>query len=255
MSVLRLQPGLPMLGQQHFVNDGRGGGGGTDATIVNQDQMGTGVSAVGKDVVAHPLDSIHIDEVLDFFRRLPSAMPRYSSRNLVELSKRLVRVATRTPWTKYPQLSGEPGYAERWQNKIPPLAAMNFSKAIRAASEQASIVEVARFLEAQCDEIYNRKALLVMFGSCILTLPQGERAPTIKALLSGMMRRSDLCDAEKLPDRLNPIIGAMQGLPRKQFMEIYQGLSVIEREVSASDPSSRIGEHFVRGICDLYFTE
>jgi len=249
MSLYRLQSGLPMPGQPLWANDGRGGG--ADVTLANPELAGTGVSAAGNDVVAHPLDSIHIDTVLEFFRTLPHHISSYSDRDHALLAKRLIVRATRVPWSKYPQLSGELGYAERWERKIPPLAAMQFGKSVIAISNPSLVVDVSRFLEDNCDGVDNKSALLMMFGSCIAALPQERHVPTIKALLSSMMRHDELSDVAKLPGRLQKMkaaSSAIRTLSRKQFGEVYRSMREVAKE-------TRTGESFILGINDLYYSE
>ena len=255
--------GLPQLGQAFFVSDGRGSGDGggvvggrpsdSSVTMANVDLLGPSSGDARGDVYAQPMGSNNIEIVLGELRALPNVMPIYSSKDLVMLAKRLIVLATRTPWVNHPILSAEPGYAERWQAEIPARAAFYFPRAVAVAAEQISVLCVATFLESRCDDIYDPKALLFMFGGCIAALPPDERASPIMTLLSAMVRRPDLCDAQKLPDRLKKVRQAIDGLSRDQFGEVYRSLCAIEGKMKERDPQSQIGGNFIRGVCDLYF--
>ena len=245
---------------------------GSSVTRVNVGLEEGSFGSAGSEIVMHPLDSNNIKIVRAELQTLLNVMPTYSGKDLTMLAKRLIVLATRTPWTVHPILAAEEGYAERWQRDIPQRAAYYFPTAVDAAVKatvkvaldsgvteakakaagQASVVCVAAFLESRCDDIYDRKALLFMFVGCIAALPQNECVSPIMTLLSIMVRHPELCDAKKLPGRLELIKPAIRGLSRNHFDEVYLSLCEIEGKMKKRDPQSQIGANFIRGITDLH---
>lgn len=248
--------GLPQLGQIFFMMDGRGSGDGGGVVGGHPSNSSVTMANVGleegagSEIVAHPLGSNNMETVLGYLRTLPKAMPTYSSSQLTNLAKRLIVLATRTPWVDHPILSSEEGYAEQWQKDIPDRAAFYVAKAV-AAVDQASVLSIATFLESRCDEIYNSEALLFMFRSCIATLPQNKHASPIMTLLPTMVCRPNLCEVSKL----DPFKQAIEGFSPDQFGEVYRGLREVVIKMKARDQQAQKAGNFILGVCDLYFAK
>lgn len=234
MSGVNWKMGLPMPGQPHLINDGRGAGGGREISSITVSNEGTQGGNVDDDIYVHPLDSVDKQKVLDFFNTLSRDMRDYSDRDRNMLAKRLVVRASRVPWAQYPRLSSDVDYVTIWESEIPPRAALYFTRAIAAIGTAELVVDAARFLEERSRNIDNKDALLMMFSSCIEALPQVMHVSMITTLLSAMMCHRDLCDARKLAGRLskiNTIKAAIVALPRDKFGEVCWSLHEVEKKM------------------------
>lgn len=252
MSVARWRVGPPQMGQTFFASDGRGVGGGDPSHSSTTLIRGGSPEAFAAD----PFDSNDIKTICEEFRCVKDEYPRYSNVRLATLAQRLIKLATRTPWVDDPALS-EPMFVKNWHQDVLGRVAFYFPRILESMDKSGDrseiVLSVAGSLIERCGDIIDRNTLFFLFGGCIAALPQVEHMSPIAALLSTMMRHPDLSNVQKLPDRLEPIKGAIAGLSPKRFGEVFRSLDEVMQRMRPNDPQYDKARDFLLGVNRLYF--